>query len=146
MKLVEVVETSERVGATRSRLQKVEAIANLLKRTEPSEVVLVVDYLAGVVPQGRIGVGYAAVSAARDVGAASDPGLSIRDVDAAFTHIAGLSGVGSARERGQALAKLMGRATAVEQSFLQRLLVGELRQGAQEGVMIAAIARAANVD
>jgi DNA ligase-1 len=40
----------------------------------------------------------------------------------------------------------MGRATAAEQSFLRHLLVGELRQGAQEGVMIAAIAKAAGVD
>ncbi len=146
MKLAAVVETSERVGETRSRLQKVEAISGLLQRTEPDEVGLVVDYLAGIVPQGRIGVGYAAVSAASEVGAASAPSLSLRDVDAAFAHIAGLSGAGSARDRSQALAKLMGQATVLEQSFLQRLLVGELRQGAQEGVMIAAVAKAAGVD
>ncbi|HSI06104.1 MAG TPA: ATP-dependent DNA ligase, partial [Myxococcota bacterium] len=105
-----------------------------------------VDYLAGIVPQGRIGVGYAAVSAAREVGAASESSLEVRDVDVAFTHIAGVSGAGSAKERARALAKLMGEATAAEQSFLQRLLIGELRQGAQEGVMIAAIAKASGVD
>ena len=146
MRLSAVVETSERVGNTRSRLQKVDAIAGLLTQTPSDEVPLVVDYLAGIVPQGRIGVGYAAVSAARDIGAAAEAMLEVRDVDAAFTRIAGLSGAGSAKARAEALAKLMGLATVAEQSFLQRLLIGELRQGAQEGVMIAAIAKAATVD
>jgi DNA ligase-1 len=76
MRLAAVVETSERIGATRSRLQKVEAISGLLKKTEPDEVALVVDYLAGIVPQGRIGVGYAGVLAARGVGAAGETTLS----------------------------------------------------------------------
>ncbi len=55
-------------------------------------------------------------------------------------------GPGSQVERRRLLGILFGRATAAEQSFLTRLLAGELHQGALEGVMIEAVARAAGVD
>jgi DNA ligase-1 len=43
------------------------------------------------------------------------------------------------------LTELFGRATSSEQDFLARLLSGELRQGALEGVLAEAVARAAGV-
>ena len=43
------------------------------------------------------------------------------------------------------LRHLLGRATADEQDFLARLLFGELRQGALEGVLVEAVARAAAI-
>ena len=48
-------------------------------------------------------------------------------------------------ERLRLLRELFGRATEAEQDFLLRLLVGELRQGALEGVMVEAIAKAAGL-
>jgi DNA ligase-1 len=47
--------------------------------------------------------------------------------------------------RTQLLAQLFARATAEEQEFLVRLLMGELRQGALEGLMIEAVAAAAGL-
>ncbi|MBX6323355.1 MAG: ATP-dependent DNA ligase, partial [Rhodospirillaceae bacterium] len=43
------------------------------------------------------------------------------------------------------VADLLGRATRAEQDFLARALLGELRQGALEGLMVEAVARAAGL-
>ena len=43
------------------------------------------------------------------------------------------------------LGALFARATEAEQRFLRQLLVGELRQGALEGVMVDAVAKAAGL-
>ncbi len=56
-----------------------------------------------------------------------------------------MAGPGSQAARRDALAALFARATEPEQRFLVALLTGELRQGAQEGVMVEAVARAAEV-
>uniref|UniRef100_UPI0031E20BB3 ATP-dependent DNA ligase n=1 Tax=Saccharothrix mutabilis TaxID=33921 RepID=UPI0031E20BB3 len=139
MLFAEVVETSAAVAATRSRLAKVAALAELLRRTTTPAVV---SFLVGVPSQGRIGAGYRTVL---DVSPppAAEPGLTVAEVDAALGAYAAISGKGSAQRRLEALTSLFGRATAEEQDFLRRLLTGELRQGALEGVMLDAIARAA---
>ena len=90
-------------------------------------------------------MGFAAVIDARRTPAAADASLAVAEVDDAFAGIGALSGSGSARSRADALRRLFERATAREQDFLARLLFGELRQGALEGVLIEAVARAANI-
>jgi DNA ligase-1 len=69
----------------------------------------------------------------------------VAQVHAAFTSIGGLSGAGSQARRAEAVAELFGAATAGEQLFLSRLLGGDLRQGALQGVMTDAVARAAEL-
>jgi DNA ligase-1 len=59
--------------------------------------------------------------------------------------IAKSSGPGSIAARTRLLSALFARATTREQAFLARLLLGELRQGALEGLMIEAVAAAASV-
>ncbi|HEX2541075.1 MAG TPA: ATP-dependent DNA ligase [Caldimonas sp.] len=142
--LVTVVEASAAVAQTGSRLAKRDAIAACLRHADAEEIEIVVAYLAGEVRQGRIGVGYATLAALRGAAAAL-PELSVGEVDAALARIGTTSGKGSAAERSAQLRGLFARATAAEQDFLVRLLVGELRQGALEGVMIDAIAVAADV-
>src|SRR5690606_16195633 len=100
----------------------------------------------GVHPGGRLGIGYAAIGALRDVPAAPHPTLGIADVQAGLDAIRAEAGAGSGERRRRALAELLGRATEVEQAFLVRLLLGELRHGALEGVMVAGIASAAGLD
>jgi len=56
-----------------------------------------------------------------------------------------VQGQGSAAERARLLGGLFSKATAAEQNFLARLLLGELRQGALEGIMLDAIAKAAGL-
>ncbi|HEU5284529.1 MAG TPA: hypothetical protein VFU53_11990, partial [Burkholderiales bacterium] len=143
MLLSDLVQTSQRVADTPRRLEKIAALAELLGRLPPGEYGIAVAYLVGETPQGRIGVGPAAISAARPAEAASSPALTLMDVDAALQRLVEITGPGSTAQRKQILGALLARATPAEQDFLVRLLFGELRQGALEGLMLEAIARAA---
>ena len=144
MLLGEVAAASAVVAATSSRLEKVARLSSVLAALEPVEVPIAVAYLSGVLPQGSIGVGWASL---KDLPpATSEPAtLELVDVDAALTRIGALVGAGSQAARRTALHDLFRRATDDEQDFLRGLLMGEIRQGALEGAMVEAIARAANV-
>ncbi|HWM85313.1 MAG TPA: ATP-dependent DNA ligase [Kofleriaceae bacterium] len=146
MRLRDLVDTSAAVAGTRSRLEKIDRLATLLRKLEPDEIRPAVSYLAGVVPQGKLGVGWAALSSAGAAGGGGDEALTVRDVNRALDELAGASGRGSAGERRRILDQLVGRAGSEERDFLLRLIGGELRQGALEGIMVEAIARAAVVE
>ncbi|HEX9338814.1 MAG TPA: ATP-dependent DNA ligase, partial [Pseudonocardiaceae bacterium] len=141
----DVVNASATVAATRSRLAKVDALAGVLHAAQPAvEVPAVVGFLVGQPRQGRIGTGWRTLLKLA-VSPAGEPTLTVADVDTALTELAAIAGAGSAGQRATLLTGLLGRATAAEQDFLVRLLAGELRQGALEGVMVDAVARAADV-
>jgi ATP-dependent DNA ligase I len=141
--LDEIARTSAAVAATSARLKKIEALAELLRGAGPEEVAVAVAYLSGELPRGRIGVGWAAL---RELPAAAPaPSLPVLEVDAALRKVGEAVGPGSQAARRRELEALFTRATEAEQRFLRRLLLGELRQGALEGVMVEAVARAAAV-
>jgi DNA ligase-1 len=142
--LVDVVNASNEVTATRSRSRKIAVLAALLGRLDEAEVPAVVGFLSGAPRQGRIGIGYAALRAAVSV-AAAEPTLTVHEVDRGITDIQARSGAGSASERRQLLEQLLSRATGAEAAFLRRLLTGGLRQGALAGLMADAVATAAGV-
>jgi len=142
--LDELVVTSNRVAATPARLAKLEHLASLLRRLDPDEVEIGVAFLVGEMRQRRVGIGWAAARNTR-AEPAGTPSLTLAEVDDAFARIAALRGAGSATERQRILGTLFARATAEEQDFLRRLVVGELRQGALEGLLAEALARAAGV-
>jgi ATP-dependent DNA ligase I len=141
--LVRIAEVSQAVGATSARLAKIDLLATALREAGPLEVPIAVAYLSGELPQRQIGIGWAAL---RDgFPPAAVPTLGLAEVDAAFSAIGAVAGKGSAAARKALVGELFGRATPAEQRFLVGLLSGELRQGALEGVMTDAVARAASV-
>jgi DNA ligase-1 len=71
--------------------------------------------------------------------------LTLLEVDGAFEQITGVAGPGSNAERMRVLGELFERATRDEQEFLVRLILGDLRQGALEGIMVEAVARATTI-
>jgi DNA ligase 1 len=142
--LADVLAVSTAVGATRSRTAKAAAIADLLRRADTDDVGPVAAWLSGETRQGRLGVGWRTLSRMAGLPAA-EPSLTVAAVDEALTELAGTAGAGSAARREAVLAGLLSAATADEQHFLVRLLTGELRQGALEGVMLDAVAAAADV-
>ena len=143
MLLLELVTASETVGATSARSGKIAVLADALRTASPEEAAIAVAFLSGELRQRQIGVGWAAVrDAPPPVGIAS---LSLIDVDAAFAAIGSLSGPGSQTARRASIAALFGRATGPEQEFMRALLSGGIRQGALEGVMAEAVAKAADV-
>ncbi|WP_018335295.1 ATP-dependent DNA ligase [Actinomycetospora chiangmaiensis] len=141
-----VVATSGEVGATRSRKAKTAALAAVLADAAPDEVAPVTAWLAGFMLQGRTGIGWRTLSGL-DVSPASEPSLEVPDVEASLDRLAALAGSGSGvgARRTAELEALLGAATADEGRFLVRLLGGELRQGALEGLMVEAVAAAADV-
>ncbi|OBI11957.1 ATP-dependent DNA ligase [Mycobacterium sp. E2497] len=145
MLLLDVATTSLDVGGTSSRLSKVAHIADLLRRAaaDPDGVAIVVSWLSGELPQRQIGVGWASLRSRPPP--ASHPTLTVAGVDARFSEIGAVSGEGSQARRAELIAGLFAAATDAEQTFLVRLLGGELRQGALTGIMADAVARAAEL-
>ena len=143
MLLARVVETSERVAATSRRLEKIGLLAALLPQLKGDESEIAIAFLCGYTRQGRLGAGHATIraSSAPPVETAA---LEILDVDRAFTSLAAIQGRGADLQRRELLRGLFARATAPEQRFLAALLFGEIRQGALEGVMVDAVARASS--
>jgi len=145
--LVDVAAASAEVGATSARLAKITRIAEVLRgagtEDDPKLVAVVVSWLSGELPQRQIGVGWAAL---RSLPAPADePSLSVLQVDAAFSEIGQVAGKGSQARRANLVKGLFAAATEPEQTFLRRLLAGELRQGALVGVMADAVAKAADI-
>jgi DNA ligase-1 len=145
MQLVELADVSRQVAATNRRLDKIAALAACLRRLVPEEIEIAVGYLSGEIRQSKLGVGSAAIMGARATPVAASSTLTLMDVDNALALIARTSGAGSTTERKRLLGELLVNATEHEQEFLVRLLFGELRQGALEGVMADAIAQAAQI-
>jgi len=104
--LANLVETSQRVGATSGRLAKIRELADLLRALQPDEISTGVHYLSGELPQGRIGIGYATLRTAASNPPASTASLSVAEVDELLTRIAGIRGSGSTANRATALAGL----------------------------------------
>ncbi|MCA2240824.1 MULTISPECIES: ATP-dependent DNA ligase [Mycobacterium] len=145
MLLLDVAKASTDVGSTSSRLRKVAHIADLLARAAPDAalVAIVVSWLSGELRQRQIGVGWAALrSRPPPAGIAT---LTVCGVDATFSEIGVVSGKGAQARRAALLAALFAAATETEQTFLLRLLGGELRQGALAGIMADAVAKAAGL-
>jgi len=145
VQLAELVAASQAVAGTSGRLEKIDRLANLLGRLAPDDIEIAVAFLSGSLRQGRVGIGGAVLSSARDASRAETPTLTLADVDAAFARVADATGAGSSGAKAALLRGLMGRATADEQDFLLRLMFGELRQGALEGVLVDAVARASAI-
>ncbi|MCT9931067.1 ATP-dependent DNA ligase [Planotetraspora sp. A-T 1434] len=143
MLLIDLARTSAAVAADAARLAKIAHLAELLSRVGPDEAETAIAYLSGELPQRQVGVGW------RTLGDLPEPRqvatATLTQVDALLERIKAQSGPGSQAARKALLDELFGAATRQEQSFLQRLLTGELRQGALDGVMIEAIAKASAV-
>jgi DNA ligase-1 len=142
--LAAVVRASAAVAATPSRLAKIKTIAECLRALAPDEIQIALPWLSGELRQGKLALGYASLRSAMG-NPAFAASLTVTDVDGVFQGLKTIKGKGSAAARETALKNLFGKATAEEQDFLLRLLVGELRQGALEGVMLEAVAAAAGL-
>ncbi|MCX4678820.1 ATP-dependent DNA ligase [Streptomyces sp. NBC_01433] len=141
MLLARLAQVSLQVAATSARNRKVALLAELFRDAGPDDVPIVIPYLAGRLPQGRLGIGWRTLG--DPVPPAAAPTLTVTGVDAELTALGALSGTGSRAVRGERLRALLGAATADEQHFLRALLTGEVRQGALDAVAVDALARAA---
>ncbi|HEX6106026.1 MAG TPA: ATP-dependent DNA ligase [Gemmatimonadales bacterium] len=140
-----MVETSRRVAGTGARREKVQLLATLLRDVPAPEIEIAAAWAAGIVRQPKLGLGWATVQAALPGTGAAEPSVELAEADAVLERIAGTSGKGSAEARRRLLGELFARLTGDEQRFFTGLLTGELRQGALEGLVVEAVARAAGI-
>ncbi|MFD3930399.1 ATP-dependent DNA ligase [Streptomyces sp. NPDC058614] len=140
MLLSRLAHVSQEVAATSARSRKTALLAELFRDAGADDVPIVIPYLAGRLPQGRLGIGWKILST--PVSPASEPTLTVREVDARLTALGGVSGTGSQAERARLVGELMAAATEDEQRFLYGLLTGEVRQGALDAVAVEGLAQA----
>ncbi|MFB7738946.1 ATP-dependent DNA ligase [Streptomyces sp. NPDC056112] len=140
MLLARLALVSREVAAASARSRKIALLAELFREAGAEDVPVVIPYLAGRLPQGRLGVGWKVLG--RRVAPAAGASLTVREVDARLSELGKVSGPGSQAERARIVGGLMGAATEDEQRFLLGLLTGEVRQGALDAVAVEALAGA----
>ncbi|MHA5050641.1 ATP-dependent DNA ligase [Streptomyces sp. SD15] len=140
MLLSRLAQVSQEVAATSARSRKIGLLAELFREADADDVPIVIPYLAGRLPQGRLGIGWKLLS--RPVPPAAEPALTVREVDSRLTEIGAVTGTGSQAERGRLTGALMAAATGDEQRFLLGLISGEVRQGALDAVAVEGLAEA----
>ncbi len=145
MRFAAIAETSRRVTQFGGRRDKIGQLAALLATIPPHEIEIATAFLSGSIRQQRLGIGYAAIQEAAAGAAADAPSVELIEVDAVFERIAATVGKGSVETKQRLLRGLLSRLTRDEQQFLFGVIAGELRQGAVEGVMVEAVAKAAAV-
>ena len=143
MRLQRLVDVSNRVAATRSRLAKRDLIADLLRETPPEELEVATAYLSGVLVQRRTGVGWRGLADLPEP--AAEPRLELADIDRALCGLEALAGPGSGNARRTAVRELFAALTEPEQEYLRGLMTGNLRQGAQDSVVLDAVAAASGI-
>ena len=136
----------ERVRATSKKTEKVALIADVLRPARGREAELLAMYLTGALPQGRIGLGWSTIHAAsrarRRRGTSRSPSSTWT---ARSTRWPASAGPAPPSGGPGPCARLLERAREDERRFLAALVLGEVRQGALDGLVQEAIARAAGL-
>ncbi len=145
MELAALVSLVGRLRSTPKKLEKVALIAELLRQAREREVELVALYLTGTLTQGRIGIGYRSLQAAMPSGPSVGEPLTLAGLDDALGEIAAQKGSGSAERRARGLRAILERADPPGREFLFALLTGQVRQGALDGLVLEAIAKASSL-
>lgn len=145
MRWARFVEQVGHVRATSKKGGKVALIAELLREARERETALVALYLTGSLPQGRIGVGWRTLQPALPSGPALADPPTLLEIDRALDAVAAQRGVGSGEARLRLLRALLERMDEDGRRLFVELLIGELRQGALDGLVLEAIASAAGL-
>ncbi|MEI9949226.1 MAG: ATP-dependent DNA ligase [Pseudomonadota bacterium] len=145
MMLTDIVAASREVAATRSRLKKIARFADVLRQLEAAELPAAVGFLCGELRQGRLGLGPRTLQRLRNEPEPESSAVTVLELDAVFQALEDLSGKGVVSEREQLLSALFARLSAEEREFVVRLILGELRQGALESIVLDALAQATQV-
>ncbi|MEU6368907.1 ATP-dependent DNA ligase [Streptomyces sp. NPDC046931] len=140
MLFARLARVSQEVAATSARSRKIALLGGLFRDADADDVPIVIPYLAGRLPQGRLGVGWKLLG--QRIEPAAEPTLTVGDVDARLSRIGAVTGTGSQAERKRLVGELLAAATADEQRFLTGLLTGEVRQGALDALAVEGLAEA----
>jgi DNA ligase-1 len=140
--VLDIAEVSAALAANRSRSAKVSRLAALLRSAGAQDIGTAARWCTGEVAERSLGIGPAQVRAALSTQPAAASSLALAGAMQHLADIGCITGSGSKARRADALAGLFACATADEQRFLGRLLLGELRQGALTALVVDALAAA----
>jgi len=142
-----VIETATAVSATSSRRRKVDLLSGCLREAAAHGtrvVELATHYLAGVLPQRRLGVSRQGM---RDLpGPSRTSSVTVVEVDNSMAAVMDAAGPGAVQARRRLLHNLFARSTSAEQRWLAAVISGDIRQGAGEGLILQAVAHAAGLE
>lgn len=145
LRLHDLVDLSKKISAAIRKKEKISLLAEGLKQGRGQEIAIAAAYLSGQIPQGRLGLGWSILQKAltdRD----QRPGpLSLLEVNRIFEEIAQAQGAGSVENKVKALGDLFSSVGEDEKTFLTGLILGEVRQGALEGLVVEAVAQASGL-
>ena len=139
---------------TSRRNEKIRLISEVLRKISPEDVSYVTLFLAGKpFPEADprvLEISYATLSAAgktlnQALLSGNEDSLTIAEVFATLEKLAEVKGAGSKEKRLALLSSLINRTTPLETEYLSRMLLGEMRIGVVEGVLLDAIAEASGV-
>lgn len=146
MLFVEVARASAEVAETAGKKKKVVRLAALLGDVPHAERAATARYLSGESGH-KLGIGYATVHELRGaVAPAREPTLTVAAIEARFAAIAQLAGKGAGTGRKESFGNLLAAATELEQGFVGALVLGALRQGALDALVVDALALATGLD
>ncbi len=148
-----IADLAAKLQDTAKRLEKRRLIAECLRSLRPDEVAPAVLILTSRIfpesEQKALNVGWATMGKALNRGRQAtfvDRPLTILEVQRTFEAIAATTGKDSVVRKRRLLESLFGRASDAEREWLLRSMFVDMRIGASEGVMLEAIADAANTE
>lgn len=145
-RFADFTELCRRLATTPGRLDKRRLTAEYLQALEAEDVAPAVDFLTGrafpATDPRALNVRGLPPGPPEPVG----PPLTLADVASAFAEVAATTGAGARRARDERLTALVARASLAEREILARIVGGEMRTGVSDGLVLEAIAQAANAD
>ena len=148
----EFANACRRIEATSKRKEKVEVLANFLRSLHPHEVIPAVTFFTGHAFPGAdervLDIGGQTIwkmdRKSNQSTLVSRP-ATLLDVYETFDRVANATGSGSRQRKETLVETLLGRLGASDTEYLLRIIFGEMRIGAVEGVMLDAIAAASGI-
>jgi DNA ligase-1 len=149
-----VAQVCRALEETTKRNEKIRLISEVLNRASPKDVRYVTLFLAGKpFPEADprvLEISYATLSMAgktisQTLLTENTNPLTIAEVFSTLGKLAEVKGIGSKEKRLAFLNSLLARTTPLETEYLSRMLLGEMRIGVVEGVLLDAIAEASGV-
>jgi DNA ligase-1 len=145
MKLREIILFSEKLKTTRSINEKISLLANFFKGLNKEEGRLVIALLIGENPYGKIGLGYQSLKVFLNL-KAGEESIDISMIDRVLKDLSRIKGSSSFSRKMNLLYPIFRKLNLLEREFLINFLCGEIRQGANKGLIKKGIAQAFQLD
>lgn len=146
MLLREIVEYHKKIKHTTSKNAKVGILADLIKKIPDDELSIGIGLISANIPVGKIGIGWATIRRViRSKTKSGSQSISLVDLKNLLDKLSEVSGKGSQAEKHRVLSMIYQDLAEDEVFFLSNALLGEIRQGAGEKLILSAIGGAYGV-